>query len=41
MKQLLTHNLGWKLLSLAIAVAIWIAVAREPELAHRCRFPLS
>ena len=24
-------NLGWKLLSLAIAVALWIIAAREPE----------
>ena len=31
--SLLTHNLGWKLLSLAVAVAIWILVASEPELA--------
>jgi YbbR domain-containing protein len=30
---LLTHNIGWKLLSLAAAVLIWISVASEPELA--------
>jgi len=30
--SLLTHNFGWKLASLAIAFAIWILVASEPEL---------
>jgi YbbR domain-containing protein len=40
MKQLLTQNLGWKLLSLAIAVAIWISVAREPELATSLSVPV-
>lgn len=30
--NLLTHNLGWKLLSLAIAVVVWAIVANEPEL---------
>jgi YbbR domain-containing protein len=40
MKQLFTQNLGWKLLSLAIAVAIWIAVAREPELATSLSVPI-
>jgi YbbR domain-containing protein len=30
---LLTHNIGWKLLSLAAAALIWISVASEPELA--------
>jgi hypothetical protein len=29
---LVTHNLGWKLLSLAIAVVVWGTVANEPEL---------
>src|SRR5271157_1123733 len=29
------HNFGWKLLSLAIAVLIWAAVATEPELGTR------
>lgn len=33
MKQWITSNLGWKLLSLAIAFAMWVVVAREPELA--------
>jgi len=30
---MVTHNFGWKLLSLAGAIAIWISVASEPELA--------
>jgi len=29
----LTNNIGWKLLSLAGAVVLWISVASEPELA--------
>ena len=33
-------NLGWKLLSLGIAVALWIAVAREPELATSIAVPI-
>jgi YbbR domain-containing protein len=28
-----TTNIGWKLLSLAAAVALWVSVASEPELA--------
>ena len=40
MKQLLTRNLHWKLLSLLIAVALWIAVAREPELATSLSVPV-
>jgi len=30
---ILTKNIGWKLLSLAAAVVLWISVASEPELA--------
>jgi len=30
--RLITHNFGWKLLSLLIAAAIWVVVASEPEL---------
>lgn len=33
MKGFFTHNIGWKLLSLAAAVLLWISVATEPELA--------
>ena len=29
---LITNNLGWKLLSLAIAIVVWGVVANEPEL---------
>jgi len=32
MKALFTQNIGWKLLSLAAAVLLWISVASEPEL---------
>jgi YbbR domain-containing protein len=31
--RLLTHNLGWKLLALAVAFLIWFNIASEPELA--------
>ncbi len=40
MIQLITRNVGWKLLSLAIAAALWIAVAREPELATSLSAPV-
>jgi YbbR domain-containing protein len=40
MIQILTRNLGWKLLSLLIAVALWIAVAREPEVATSLSVPV-
>jgi YbbR domain-containing protein len=33
MKNFFTENIGWKLLSLAAAVLLWISVASEPELA--------
>jgi YbbR domain-containing protein len=38
--QLLTRNLGWKLLSLIIAVVLWIAVSREPEVATSLSVPV-
>lgn len=40
MKQLFTRNLGWKLLSLAIAVTLWISIAREPEVATSVSVPV-
>src|SRR5271155_3041239 len=40
MKQLFTRNLGWKFLSLVIAIALWIAVAREPEVATSLSAPV-
>lgn len=40
MRQFFTHNIGWKLLALVIAVALWIAVAREPELATSLSVPV-
>lgn len=33
MKKFFTHNIGWKLLSLAAAILLWMSVAAEPELA--------
>ena len=33
MTGIFTTNIGWKLLSLAAAVALWVSVASEPELA--------
>jgi YbbR domain-containing protein len=40
MIQLLTRHLGWKLLSLLIAVVLWLAVAREPEVATSLSVPV-
>lgn len=33
MTDIFTKNLGWKLLSLGAALALWVSVASEPELA--------
>ena len=38
---LLTHNLGWKLLALAIAVALWGVVSNEPEMSTFVSVPLT
>lgn len=38
--KFLTRNPGWKLLSLLIALALWVAVAREPELATTLSVPI-
>jgi len=40
MKQLLLHNLGWKIASLMIAIGLWISVAREPELVTTLSAPI-
>lgn len=40
MKRLLLHNLGWKILSLLIAVVLWFLTAREPELATSLSVPI-
>ncbi len=40
MRQLLTQNLGWKLLSLLLAVGLWLAIAREPEVATSLSVPV-
>jgi len=40
MKELLTRNLGWKLLSLAAAFFVWLSVASEPELATIVSVPV-
>jgi len=40
LKRLLTHNVGWKLLSLAAAVLLWIAVSSEPELSTFISLPV-
>jgi YbbR domain-containing protein len=39
-KQLFTRNLGWKLLSLLIAIGLWVSVAREPEVATSLSAPV-
>jgi YbbR domain-containing protein len=40
MRQLLTQNLGWKLLALLLAVGLWLAIAREPEVATSLSVPV-
>jgi YbbR domain-containing protein len=38
--RLLTRNLGWKLLSILLAVGLWLAIAREPEVATSLSVPV-
>jgi YbbR domain-containing protein len=40
MRQLFTQNLGWKLLALLLAVGLWLAIAREPEVATSLSVPV-
>lgn len=40
MIQLFTQNLGWKLLSLLLAVGLWLGIAREPEVATSLSVPV-
>lgn len=40
MRRFFLHNVGWKLLSLAIATALWILIAREPEIATSLNVPI-
>jgi YbbR domain-containing protein len=40
MKRLFTQNLGWKFLALLIAVVLWMAIAREPEVATSVSVPV-
>jgi len=40
MRQLLAQNLGWKLLALLLAVGLWLAIAREPEVATSLSVPV-
>ncbi len=40
MRQLFAQNLGWKLLSLLLAVGLWLAIAREPEVATSLSVPV-
>jgi YbbR domain-containing protein len=37
---LLTKNLGWKLLALSLALLLWIALVRDPELATTVTAPV-
>lgn len=40
MKELLTRNVGWKLLALVASVSIWISVSSQPELTAFASAPL-
>jgi hypothetical protein len=38
--ELVSYNPGWKLLSIAVAVALWVSVASEPQLATIVTVPV-
>ena len=40
MRRLLFENLGWKFLSLALAILLWFAIVGEPELATSVSAPV-
>lgn len=40
LKGILVRNIGWKLLSLTLALVLWIVVAREPELHASISIPI-
>jgi YbbR domain-containing protein len=40
MKRVFTENIGWKLLSVALAFMLWVVLAREPELATSISAPV-
>src|SRR5277367_1089863 len=40
MWRLITHNFGWKLGSLVLAVALWFAIVGEPELVTTRAVPI-
>jgi YbbR domain-containing protein len=40
MNRFFRQNLGWKALSVLLAIVLWIGVAREPELATSVSLPL-
>lgn len=40
MRAFFTRNLGWKVLSLVIAIGLWVSVAREPEVATSLSVPV-
>ena len=37
---LLTRNTGWKLLSLVLAVLLWLVIVRDPELGTHIDVPV-